>query len=56
VAAGRGAGYREMYLDTSVNQHEAIGLYRSLGFEEIEPCYDVPAGLREWLLYFRKAL
>ena len=35
---------REMYLDTSLEQHEAIGLYRSLGFEEAEPYYDVPRG------------
>ena len=56
VAAGRDAGHREMYLDTSVNQHEAIGLYRSLGFEEVGPYYDLPAELRDWLVYFRKVL
>jgi putative acetyltransferase len=56
VAAGREAGYRELYLDTSVNQHEAVSLYRSLGFEEIEPYYDVPGELRDWLVYFRKVL
>jgi GNAT superfamily N-acetyltransferase len=53
VAAGRAAGYRAMYLDTSVRQHEAIGLYRSLGFEEVPAYYDVPEELRDWLVYFR---
>jgi len=56
VVAGRAAGYREMYLDTSAKQHEAIGLYRSLGFDAIEPYYAVPAELREWLVYFKKVL
>ncbi|WP_366522866.1 GNAT family N-acetyltransferase [uncultured Nocardioides sp.] len=56
VVAGREAGYREMYLDTSPKQHEAIGLYRSLGFTETEPYYDVPAELRDWLVYFKADL
>ncbi len=56
VEAGRAAGYREMYLDTSPKQQEAIGLYRSLGFTETEPYYDVPEELRDWLVYFRTAL
>lgn len=49
----REAGYREMYLDTSVRQTEAIALYRDLGFEEVGPYYDVPEAMLGWLTFFR---
>jgi putative acetyltransferase len=47
------AGYRTMYLDTSVRQTEAITLYRDLGFTEVAPYYDVPEEMRGWLTFFR---
>ena len=45
-----------MYLDTSIRQAEALSLYRSLGFTEVEPYYDTPPPLRDWLVFLRLAL
>ncbi|HEX5090019.1 MAG TPA: GNAT family N-acetyltransferase [Nocardioides sp.] len=56
VHRARDLGYSALYLDTSVEQHEAIGLYRSLGFEECDPFHVVPDVMQGWLLFFRKAL
>jgi putative acetyltransferase len=56
VQRARDLGYSAMYLDTSVEQHEAIGLYRSLGFESCEPYHEVPDAMRGWLLFFRMGL
>jgi GNAT superfamily N-acetyltransferase len=49
-------GYSAMLLDTSIEQHEAIGLYRSLGFVDVEPYYEVPSAMRDWLAFFRREL
>jgi putative acetyltransferase len=56
IERARETGYREMYLDTSVRQTEAIDLYRDLGFEEVEPYYDVPEEMTGWLVFFRLGL
>jgi GNAT superfamily N-acetyltransferase len=56
VAAARAAGYEEMLLDTSVGQREALGLYRSLGFVDVEPYYEVAVALRDWLVFLRLEL
>jgi GNAT superfamily N-acetyltransferase len=56
VSRAREAGYRRMYLDTSIRQVEAIGLYRDLGFEEVGPYYDVPDEMVGWLSFFRRDL
>jgi hypothetical protein len=45
-----------MYLDTSIGQREALSLYRSLGFAEVEPYYDTPQPLRDWLVFMRLVL
>ena len=52
----RRAGYREMYLDTSIRQTEAIALYRDLGFQEVEPYTDLPEAMQGWLAFYRLAL
>jgi len=53
ISRARAAGYRQMYLDTSIRQTEAITLYRSLGFEEVPAYYDVPEAMDGWLTFFR---
>ena len=42
VQAGRDAGYAVMRLDTLTRLHEAVALYRSMGFCEIPPYYENP--------------
>ena len=42
VAEAQRIGYREIRLDTLPTMDEAIGLYRKLGFEPIEPYYVTP--------------
>jgi GNAT superfamily N-acetyltransferase len=49
----REVGYQRMYLDTSIRQNEAIALYRDLGFEDVEPYYDVPEAMLGWLTFLR---
>jgi len=40
VQAARDIGYSELRLDTLASMASAIGLYRQLGFAEIEPYYE----------------
>jgi len=56
LECARRAGYREMYLDTSIRQTEAIALYRDLGFREVEPYGDVPEAMLGWLQFYRLEL
>jgi putative acetyltransferase len=56
IEEARGIGYRAMRLDTSIRQAEAAALYAGLGFRRIEPYYDLPAGLRDWLVFMELEL
>jgi ribosomal protein S18 acetylase RimI-like enzyme len=40
-----------MMLDTGPAQHEAQGLYRKIGFKDVEPYYDLSPELRDWLVF-----
>lgn len=56
IHAGKAAGYRVMRLDTSVRQSEAQALYQKLGFRRIEPYYELPSALRDWLVFMELSL
>jgi GNAT superfamily N-acetyltransferase len=56
VDGARDAGYATMWLDTSVRQDEAQRLYRSLGFEVVDPYYELPPDLADWLVFMRLQL
>ena len=56
VAAAKSSGYRVMRLDTSLRQAEALQLYRTLGFHEIEPYYELSEELRDWLVFMELEL
>jgi GNAT superfamily N-acetyltransferase len=53
IRVAREEGYTSMCLDTSIGQAEALTLYRSLGFAEVEPYYETPPQLRDWLVFMR---
>ena len=56
IREAKSRGYSVMRLDTSVRQMEAQHLYASLGFRRIDPYYELPAAVREWLVFMELAL
>lgn len=56
IEEARAIGYRSMLLDTSIRQDEAQALYRRLGFQVIEPYYELPDALRDWLVFMELRL
>jgi len=49
-------GFRTMRLDTSRDMVEAIGLYRSIGFRDVEPFVDYPERMQPMMLFMERAL
>lgn len=49
-------GYSRMVLDTTTRLNEAISLYESLGFVEIEPFYEPPSDFIDHMLFFGRDL
>jgi GNAT superfamily N-acetyltransferase len=56
IEHARTSGYRAMLLDTSIRQAEAQALYSRLGFEVVPPYYELPADLRDWLVFMELTL
>jgi GNAT superfamily N-acetyltransferase len=56
IQEARRLGFKVMKLDTSFRQAEAQGLYRHLGFMIVEPYYDMPQKLRDWLVFMEMEL
>jgi putative acetyltransferase len=51
INEAKSVGYRKIVLDTGCRQIEAQNLYRSLGFEEIGPYYDMPQEVKDMLVF-----
>jgi ribosomal protein S18 acetylase RimI-like enzyme len=56
IDESRKSGYSRMRLETSRAQVAALGLYRSLGFQEIAPYYDIPEELRTNMVFMELRL
>ncbi len=56
IDEARSIGYSAIRLDTSIRQAEATALYEGLGFKRIEPYYDLPSDLRDWLVFMELEL
>jgi putative acetyltransferase len=51
IDRAREIGYQSMRLTTGFRQYEAKALYQSLGFRVIEPYYELPEKLRNWVVF-----
>jgi GNAT superfamily N-acetyltransferase len=49
-------GYQSMRLNTGLRQDEAKALYQSLGFRVIEPYYELPEKLHNWVVFMELKL
>jgi GNAT superfamily N-acetyltransferase len=56
IGDAKAAGYSSMRLDTSKRQAEAMRLYEGFGFSRIEPYYDLPSDMLDWLVFFERKL
>jgi GNAT superfamily N-acetyltransferase len=56
INEARALGYTSMRLDTSIRQNEARALYQRLGFQVIQPYYDLAEELRNWLVFMELKL
>lgn len=56
IDAARNLGYTSIRFDTSIQQNEAKGLYQCLGFQVIQPYYELPEELRKWLAFMELRL
>lgn len=56
VREAKSSGYSVMRLDTSWRQREAQQLYGRLGFQRIDPYYELPPAMRDWLVFMELAL
>ena len=56
IRDARSIGYRVMRLDTSFRQRGAQALYAKMGFMRIEPYYEMPDALKNWLVFMQMSL
>jgi putative acetyltransferase len=56
IQEARSIGYSLMRLDTSVRQVEAQTLYERSGFKRIEPYYELPEDVKNWLVFMELRL
>jgi putative acetyltransferase len=56
IREARSIGYSLMRLDTSVRQSEAQTLYERSGFKRIEPYYELPEDVKNWLVFMEMRL
>lgn len=52
----RALSFKYIRLDTSRDQIQAIRLYERLGFQQINPYYEVQKGFRDWLVFMELKL